>query len=51
MASFDPARARSSNFCTLPVEVRGSGPKTKLRGTLKPGRCSRQNATSASGVI
>ena len=51
MASFDPARARSSNFCTLPSDVRGSGPsrKTTSRGCLNRASRASNSASAACG--
>src|SRR5205807_9555227 len=44
------SRLRSTNFCTLPVEVLGSSPNSTALGTLNPASLARQWATSSSPV-
>ena len=44
------ARSRSTNFCTLPVEVLGRSQNTTVLGALKWARLSRQNAIMSASV-
>ena len=50
MADADFARCRSTNFCSLPVDVFGNSPNSTRLGVLKPARYLRQWAMISSAV-